>query len=177
MNNYIFLDIDGVLNHTYMYWPVGPYDLPGIHPDHLNILKQIVEKTNSKLVLISDWRLSFLPGDHMPYMADYIKGKLNSVGLPLELASHVHKYEDRGIEIKNWINTHKTSGYVILDDDFYPSYYHPELIKHWVRIDSKVGLTDANTEEINQKINVPVVSFEITEEEMWECYETYYSRN
>ena len=71
MSKYIFLDIDGVLNSSRTR-AKSPYDCPGIGKKHLDILKTIADKTDGKIVLISDWRLSFLPDDHMPKMADYI---------------------------------------------------------------------------------------------------------
>ena len=79
-------------------------------------MKTITDKTDGKIVLISDWRLSFLPDDHMPEMADYIVKRLDSVGLSLELVSDDHCYEMRAEKIAEWIRNNPTEGYIIIDD-------------------------------------------------------------
>lgn len=155
MSNYIFLDIDGVLNHQKTK-ARAPYDCKGISQKPLRILKKIVEKTNGKLVLISDWRLSFLPNDHMPDMADYITERLKSVGLSFELASQNHAYEIRAKEIKKWIESHSATGYIILDDDD-NRYYHNNAIKpHWLHIDYRKGLRKEDIQKAIAKMKEPI---------------------
>lgn len=158
MVNYIFLDIDGVLNSKRTK-ARAPYDCMGIGKNHLNVLKTIVEKTNGNIVLISDWRLSFLPNDHMPKMADYIAKKLHSVDLQFELASYNHQYEIRAKEIEKWINTHPTKGYIILDDNDNRWYRIPEVESHWIHTDYKKGLTEDHIEEAIRKMQEPVLPF------------------
>lgn len=155
MSNYIFLDIDGVLNYTGLKTR-APYECMGIAQRPLNILKEIVEQTNGKLVLISDWRLSFLPNDHMPKMADYITKRLQSVGLSFELASQNHSYEIRAEEIKKWIESHSATGYIILDDDD-NRYYHNNAIKpHWLHIDYRKGLREEDIQKAIAKMKEPI---------------------
>lgn len=160
MANYVFLDIDGVLNSRQTR-AKAPYNCKGIGNKHLRILKAIVEKTNSNIVLISDWRLSFLPNDHMPDMANYITKRLQSVGLSFELVSSNHIYEIRAQEIKNWINTHKTEGYIILDDNDNIWYHNNAISPHWIHTDYKKGLTEEHIQEAIVKMQEPVINIHI----------------
>lgn len=155
MNNYIFLDIDGVLNSKQTN-ERGPYDNPGIENKHLDILKTIVDKTNGEIVLISDWRLSFLPDDHMPKMADYITEKFDSAGLSLSLVSANNRYENRVDEISEWIINHQTKGYIILDDNYLPGYEAEIIEPHWVQTDPHKGLEEKHVKEAITKMAIPV---------------------
>ena len=161
MSNYIFLDIDGVLNSNRTN-ARGPYGNPGIGKKHLDILKTIVDKTNGEIVLISDWRLSFLPDDHMPKMADYISGKFDSVQLTLTLVSESHRYENRVNEIVDWIQRNPTDGYIILDDSYWPGYEMKMIKPHWVQTDPRKGLEVMHIEEAVTKMTVKVIQPTIT---------------
>jgi len=156
MSNYIFLDIDGVLNSKRTN-ARGPYYNPGIGKKHLDILKIIAERTYGEIVLISDWRLSFLPNDHMPKMADYISQKFDSVKLPLAIVSENHRYELRVNEIANWIQNHPTDGYIIIDDCDWPGYEMDTVKPHWVQTDSRKGLEEKHIEEAVAKMSAPVI--------------------
>lgn len=159
MAKYIFLDIDGVLNSR-LTRAKAPYDCKGIGKKHLAVLKEIVNQTDGEIVLISDWRLSFLPNDHMPLMADYIATTLNKQGLSLELVSTNHQYEIRSKEIKEWIKTHKTEGYIILDDGDDKWYNIDSIRPHWVHTDYRKGLTEEHIPEAISKMMLPVIPIE-----------------
>jgi len=49
----IFLDVDGVIRHD-LY--KGPEKNHGIDPEKLKLLKELIDKTNAKIVLSSTWR-------------------------------------------------------------------------------------------------------------------------
>ena len=49
----IFLDVDGVIRHDFYK---GTEEDHGIDPEKLNLLKEIIDKTESKIVLSSTWR-------------------------------------------------------------------------------------------------------------------------
>lgn len=158
MSNYIFLDIDGVLNCKQTR-ARAPYNIQGIGKKHLNVLKTIADRTNGRIVLISDWRQSFLPDDHMPKMADYITKKLDSVGLSLEIVSENHCYESRVDEIAEWIRKHPTEGFIIIDDTYEEGYKTAAIQTHWVQTDYKRGLEEKHIEEAVEKMAVPIKQF------------------
>ena len=155
MNNYIFLDIDGVLNDKNTR-AQAPYHCTGIGKKHLDILKKIVDATQGKIVLISDWRLSFFPEDHMPDMAKYILKTLHKYDLDFELVSDVHKYRMRDSDIREWIMTHPTKGFIIIDDDEYPGYNDADLQPHWIQTDPDQGLLETHYQEAVSKMKMSV---------------------
>lgn len=142
---YVFIDIDGVLNCG-STGARNPYGNAGIEKKKLDLLKKIVDETEAEIVLISDWRLSFLPHDEFPEMADYITKKLSSVGLTLQLVSDVPRYEDRADEIRRWFEKHPCKGFVILDDDDFSGYHDADLMPHWIRTQYRKGLTEEESE-------------------------------
>lgn len=132
MNKYLFLDIDGVLNHDEWFesddyrhhqqnWRVSMFD-----PACVERVNRILKETGARLVVSSSWRS----------MSD-IKDIFEGVGLPTEFdvtpyADHIYPDLDpikdldnddirywRGSEIKYWLehNATKPYTYCILDDD------------------------------------------------------------
>ena len=130
MNKYLFLDIDGVLNHDEWFasehykkhqenWKKSMFD-----PECVARVNKILEATGAKLVVSSSWRS----------MAD-LKDIFAGVGLPtdFDITPHADKiysdldpirdlYNDdirywRGSEIKYYLDRHPADNYVILDDD------------------------------------------------------------
>lgn len=126
MNKYLFLDIDGVLNHDEWFesqyyksnrdhWKVSMFD-----PDCVERVNRILKETGARLVVSSSWRC----------MSD-LKEIFEGVGLPTEfdvtpyadmIYSKDEYHEDsevfwRGSEIKYYLERHPHSSYVILDDD------------------------------------------------------------
>lgn len=126
MNKYLFLDIDGVLNHDEWFesddyrhhqqnWRVSMFD-----PKCVERVNTILRETGAKLVVSSSWR-------SMSDLEEIFEG----VGLPTEfdvtphadmIYSREEYHEDsevfwRGSEIKYYLERHPHSSYVILDDD------------------------------------------------------------
>ena len=131
MSKYLFLDIDGVLNHDEWFesddyrhhqqnWRVSMFD-----PACVERVNRILKETGARLVVSSSWR----------GMSD-LKEIFEGVGLPTEF--DVTPYADvvynldpfgrnedgvdeclwwRGSEIKYFLERHPHSSYVILDDD------------------------------------------------------------
>ena len=115
----IFLDIDGVLNHEQHYkWlhesgeatPLqSQYPWSELSPVSCKLLKEVIDKTDAKLVVSSSWRLDGL-------------AKLNKLfrffGLPNAIDVTPCLNTARGIEIAAWLDSHpEVDKYVILDDD------------------------------------------------------------
>jgi hypothetical protein len=126
MNKYLFLDIDGVLNHDEWFesdgykhhqqnWRVSMFD-----PKCVERVNRILKETGARLVVSSSWR-------GMCDLEEIFEG----VGLPTDfevtpyadtIYSREEYHEDskvfwRGSEIKYYLERHPHSSYVILDDD------------------------------------------------------------
>ena len=130
MNKYLFLDIDGVLNHDEWFespeyrnnqanWKVSMFD-----PKCVERVNKILKETWAELVVSSSWR-------NMTDLEEIFEG----VGLPFKFwrtpyADHIYPdldpmgdlYNDdirywRGSEIKYFLERHPCDAYVILDDD------------------------------------------------------------
>ena len=139
MNKYLFLDIDGVLNHDEWFksehyrkhqenWEKSMFD-----PECVARVNRILEATGAKLVVSSSWRS----------MKD-LKEIFEGVGLPTDFditphADRIYSREEyaydspvfwRGNEIKYYLDRHPADNYVILDDD---SDMLPHQIKHFIR--------------------------------------------
>lgn len=149
---YIFLDIDGVLNSDKWYVSENnPGNLNGkegdLDPECVNRLNNICKETGAKIVLSSDWRISW------PYCIDRLEnGGINKGLIVDKTPEHMwlpyFSDKSRGSEISSWLSTHECERYVILDDrkDF-----TEEQWPNFVHIDSMHGLTD---EDANLVINI-----------------------
>lgn len=152
----IFLDIDGVLA-TPEYLKDGKWAL---NPEKQKLLGKILTKTDAKIVLSSSWRYENLEKtkEYMRAEGFLFNNKLIGVTIRahqwLERGTGIHLSIPRGVEIKQWIDTHihsdngknwerkklgKDFTYVILDDE---SDMLLEQKNNFVHIKSEIGLTD-----------------------------------
>ena len=148
--NLIFLDIDGVLNshrklkevYERTHKPHSGYNYP-FDEICLSNLKDLVELTNSKIVITSSWRKDE-------------KGR-NTIIKALkeyELDQHIIGYtpilhQPRGIEIQEYLNQlDYEPNFIILDDDTDMDH----LIDYLVKTSIAVGLTKENVAEAILKL-------------------------
>ena len=127
--NVIFLDIDGVLNctKTKTRCPRGYYFVEDVF---LERLKRIVDATDAKLILSSDWRLLKGKEDGQETY-DALLAALAKFGMSVEDHTPDMHYR-RGKEIQAWLREHpEVSGFVILDD----MYFDEPLEAHQVLTD------------------------------------------
>ena len=54
--NIIFLDVDGVLNSNFTTFNKSPQKFVGVEDQFLHRLNTIVNCTDAKIVLVSDWK-------------------------------------------------------------------------------------------------------------------------
>lgn len=151
MINIIFLDIDGVLNtHNHLVKQVEEagknyYEAQfNFCPVSLENLKQIVEETNSKIVISSTWRSS----RDMPYDNPHhrfwkaIQRNLNTVNLDreiIDITPYINTLDRiRGQEIQLWLSQHLVDNFVIIDDDSDMG----DLKNHLAQCTTLDGLTD-----------------------------------
>lgn len=135
----IFLDFDGVISTYEERWR---FDMK-----KLELLKEIVDKTDAKIVVSSSWKLGFTEVD------DFIKcfynkprnKDLKNVTIFDWFANSIYDITDnkgpwRGYEIQRWIDKHneEIESYVILDDD---SDFNDNQLFNFVQTDGYEGIT------------------------------------
>ena len=162
----IFLDIDHVLTNTnldntsFRHFDPAKYKLSSIN---LNILDQMLDKTNAKIVIASNWR-RFVP----PYTTWEYNGK--HYHSTLEPFKKMYKDyivgmlpPDRGLtkcealelwfEDNAWFSKTR-SKYAILEDDLREGYQaHPIYSKHLVLTDPRFGLTEDDAHKAEMLLN------------------------
>lgn len=147
----IFLDIDGVLNHTNWYnSDRNPGNINGnegdIDPLCSEKIMEICEKTGAKIVLSSDWRISW------PYVIDRLNKSGIKFGTVIDKTPE-HMWipfadKSRGSEIQDWLDNNECERYVIIDDR---TDFSEEQKCNFVQIDSEIGITD---EDVNLAIQI-----------------------
>ena len=121
MRKIIFLDIDGVLNS--MDYFEQTKDCKGyteINPDKVKLLKEIVDRTGTEIVLSSTWRdLAQRENEPEHPMYTYLTDTLKEYGM--EITDHTpYIGQDIPKEIRAWLDNQqdKDIQFVSLDDDF-----------------------------------------------------------
>ena len=128
MNKIIFLDIDGVLNsqntfidnHEYRKFFVKYmndevndkiiYKMLDIDLDKVFMIRDICNLTSAKVVISSTWRRSrYYP---------LIEERLTSLGIPIVGVTPFIS-NNRGDEIRKYLEDNKVDDFVILDDDIF----------------------------------------------------------
>lgn len=127
----IFLDVDGVLNSDEYFNSIKDQKINTIENqidiNKVKLLKQAVNTTGAKLVLSSSWRYT--------KNANNLKALLLNYGMIVDSTPFLNN--ERGKEIKKWLDEHKNvEDYVILDDEIFKS-YDEELLKKLVKISNR----------------------------------------
>ena len=153
----IFLDIDGVLN--YSEWYVSdrnPGNLNGqegdIDPMCVERILRIVKETGAKVVISSDWRISWegtlIRLERMGLTRDIVIDKTPELIWQQISRDELSVYDDdgfcyaysRGKEIDMWLEAHpECTTYTIIDDR---TDFTDEQEPHFVHINSYRGITD-----------------------------------
>ena len=150
----IFLDVDGVLNYTQWYVSDrNPGNLNGqegdIDPECIERVMRIVKETGAKVVITSDWRISWggtldrlermgLPRDVVIDKTPFAWG--NDMSLKQYMLDDIDDIYSRGNEVNLWLKEHPDcTNYTILDDR---TDFTDEQQPHFVHINPMYGLTD-----------------------------------
>lgn len=155
MNKIIFLDIDGVLNcqdtfienyqervllNKYLDKSVEnnvKISMCDIDYEKVMLVKYICDATGAKIVVTSSWRLL------KNYI--FIEEKLIQMGLSIiDVTDYI--YNNRGDEIRDYLNNHKVDRFIILDDEVFPDFN--DLVNYLVKTDFyNKGLDEVHVEE------------------------------
>lgn len=150
MENVIFLDIDGVLNHGFPETQNTEIRDDGmIEKDKVELLSRLVKSTGAKLVLHSGWRFWF--DESMKPCGGYaqiLAAALEGQGLTLydktpdlttpEIRRTKRFSRVKAQEILLWAGRHEPDNWVVLDD---LPLGDAQVEAHQVRTDAAVGLT------------------------------------
>lgn len=149
MQNYTFLDFDGVLNHS-KYYDTDEFMLHDInYPNEqlsrntIALLNKFLIKTNSVVVVTSDWRL----GTSVEELQSILEKKGFTgrvVGKTKNLSHEFNTCMCRGKEIEQYINEHHIESFVVFDDDTSDL---EEVWNNLVIIDGDYGLTQESLDK------------------------------
>ncbi len=139
---YIFLDFDGVINNWYKF--------NGVASENVAVLKKIIDILQAKIIVTSSNKYEIQRFNNVDYFKsnlyiEYIK-PLNDLGVEIYDMTPII-YENKTLEIKNYIEEHGVEQYVILDDELVGE----ELQDHQVFLDLYRGLQE---EHIIPAINI-----------------------
>lgn len=123
--NVIFTDVDGVLNNHKTTEHISGYR--GIELKKVKILKELCDKTDSKLVLSSSWRAHVRLKDTF---GKYLLRKFKAVGLEIYDRTPEIQWDRRECEISEWLRGKKVEHIIILDDEDY--YWRGNLNKFFI---------------------------------------------
>lgn len=136
----IFLDVDGVLNTHEIRLSS---DWPPISGDHILILKRIIDTTNAKIVVSSDWR-------RRPENLSTLKEELAKFDIEILDCTPQTFGGLRSHEIKMWLQNNSDLGisdFVIIDDLVCAS-----IDGHFFECNDDVGLTNEIADQIINRL-------------------------
>lgn len=159
MSNYIFLDLDGVLNNTTYLMSV--LDEWGLDPKNISVLKKICEDFDCKVVLSSSWRRDFNSDTSIRVSSDdnvewaklilktFKDANINFVGIT-DFSNDRYLGWDRIGQIRRYIEKHldKKDKYIIIDDEDifggagWLSNKEKQMHSHFIRTRTACGLTE-----------------------------------
>lgn len=146
--NLVFLDIDGVLNCCQTKERIDSYI--GIEDKKVKLLKELVDKTDSKIILVSTWKAWWYADpsrkNRQDRSANYLDAILARHNLKIIDKTYEYNFRNRGEGILYYLDNLKRSGievnnYVILDDMMF-DYEKLKLKNHLVKTTFRWGLRD-----------------------------------
>ncbi len=163
----IFLDIDGVISTEKSHY--------ALDKDACNLLGKIIDATDAKIVISSSWRKNTVEAtkEYLTTISHFVPFQFpyadRIVGVTIRAYAYVmqgvHLAIPRGVEIKQWIDTHIHSengknwnykeigddfNYVILDDD---SDMLLEQAEHFIQTDTINGISEKDVERAIKILN------------------------
>ena len=116
----LFLDIDGVLNSREYDRRRNWNELTDIDETRLPFVKEIIDKTGAKIVLVSTWRSHWNSDESLcDEDGKYINGMFSKYGLVIhDKTPDLGLLSKRKDEVKAWLAEHtgEVERFVILDD-------------------------------------------------------------
>jgi hypothetical protein len=147
MKRYLFLDVDGVLNHPGT-WGKRP-SVEAIDRDKTIRLSALVEKLDLHIVISSSWK-------HMHTIEEmrqmlHTRGLRHAATRVVSMTPHAFEFDhdSRGAEITVWLKLNAPDAhYAILDDMDLDSF--EGLGEHLIQTDGSIGLTDRDCARVER---------------------------
>ena len=152
----IFLDFDGVVSTFEKGWRLDE--------EKLSLLKEIIDKTNAKIVVSSSWKVGY---DDVDKFIKTLGGRRKSETIENNgnmfqwFCNNIYDITDsngflRGDEIQRWIDAHKEEieSYVILDDD---SDVRENQLFNFVQTDGYEGITSREVKLCTKILNNEII--------------------
>lgn len=148
MDNYIFLDIDGVLNCQDAYksghCEYGDLEVNGkkdryetFCPKSKALLNKLIQQTNAKIVISSTWRMSGMDFIQAVWKAEQMEGEV--VGLTPKFDTYCRKdyigSAERGSEIEHWLHKEKDYTNIFWNKDMQDGIMQKSGVRNYVIID------------------------------------------
>ena len=156
--NYIFLDIDGVMNNQEDWLnkvKEGRREDSMFCDEAWELLSQVIKETGARVILSSSWRAGFVQTDSGIDMCDgncHLTTRLNyyfeEYGIPI-VGLTTSYYDHRGKQIMEYVKQHfsSTDNWIVLDDeDIDIKDYVPE--ERIIKTEFKTGLLPEHCERI-----------------------------
>lgn len=130
----IFLDVDGVLNSDDSEDRFKCFI--GIDYSGVKLLKEIVEATGAKIVLVSAWKIYWNKDgkSRNDSLAAYLDERLAEEDLVIIDKTGGYMTE-RGHGIVDWLSEHPVESWVVLDDEIFDDYAECGIMPHLVQTD------------------------------------------
>jgi hypothetical protein len=145
---YLFLDIDGVMNSFDDYNMTGEEFLNKINDisfviskKQIDLLNEIVEEYNPKIVLSSYWRTRYpIQKINKIFKDNGFKGEVIA-----KTDEKGEEHKDRWNQIKRFIDRNNVESYIILDDDSLGN-----EAKNHIKTDSYIGIEKEHINKIKR---------------------------
>lgn len=155
--NFIFLDVDGVLNAPSIMERT-PSGYIGIYPPKVKLLAEIIQKTNAKIILTSSWRICWPDGIKTQPDADgqYLVDALAKENL--EISDFVVSFRNRGTAIREYVQEHEHDHWVVLDDESF-DFAESGILDHLCKTDYRSGLDEDDVKTAIQILTTDMPDF------------------
>lgn len=138
----IFLDMDGVLN-TQANW--GKRGAEALTPELVKRVSDLADRTGAVVVITSTWRVIHpLPTLQAWLTLNGFRDRTLIIGATPDFARFGQKRQD---EIADWLHHVYVDKWVVLDDDTIGDNEWDKVSGHFVKVDSRVGLSEENVKE------------------------------
>ncbi len=165
---YVFLDVDGVLNHNSTKDRIGFY--LGLDDKNLDVFKRLMDRLyeekgreNVSIILSSSWRVGISQHEFKASpdeLQTALKQRLKDLDLVIDDITPYLSEFCRGREISEYLSEKDVDGYVVLDDDMFEDFKEVKTTAHLVQTSFIHGLQDKHIEKALEMINKPLTERE-----------------